>query len=565
MKSAPNPENESDRLQKLLDYQILDTEPEKAFDRITRIVAETINVPISLVSLVDADRQWFKSRYGLNAEQTPREIAFCSHAILGEETLVVEDTHLDDRFADNPLVTGDPSIRFYAGTPLITPDGYKLGTLCAIGPVPRKISGEHIQLIEDLASLVVDEIELRKALRKAISTAEEQNDLRQAAEAANIAKSQFLATMSHEIRTPLNAIIGLTELVLSTDLNEKQKSQLSNVMQAGKSLLGLINDILDFSKIEAGKLDTDNANFLIKDIISNLQSVAEPRAEENGNTLLIDIDSAVPDKLYGDELRIGQILTNIVGNAVKFTKDGTVTVSVSTKEHDDSQKSILFAISDTGIGMGPDQIDQLFQPFAQADQSVTREFGGTGLGLSISHKLAKLIGGKITVISEEGNGSTFTFYLPLVASKNNADISHKSKKNDTAKENTKDVVVLLVEDNELNQMVAVGILEGAGFKVELAKDGQEAVDMVRKHGETFYRSILMDVQMPKMDGLAATKFIREELGFKKLPILAMTANAMTEERKNCETAGMNDHIAKPIDTKELISKLNWWIDEYDKS
>lgn len=565
MKSAPSPENESDRLQKLLDYEILDTDPEKAFDRITRIVAETINVPISLVSLVDADRQWFKSRYGLNAEQTPREIAFCSHAILGDETFVVEDAHLDDRFADNPLVTGDPSIRFYAGAPLVTPDGYKLGTLCAIDRVPRKISDEHVQLIEDLASLVVDEIELRNALGKAISTAEEQSDLREAAEAANVAKSQFLANMSHEIRTPLNAVIGLTELVLSTDLNEQQKDHLSNVAQAGKSLLGLINDILDFSKIEAGKLDTENANFFIKDIISNLKSVAEPRAKENGNTLLIDIDPAVPDELHGDELRIGQILTNLVGNAVKFTKDGTVTVSVSKEDHKDNQTCILFAVKDDGIGMSPDQLDQLFQPFAQADQTVTREFGGTGLGLSISHKLVELMGGKITVVSEEGNGSTFTFHLPFIASGNDTNASPKSKKNDTTKESTKDIVVLLVEDNELNQMVAVGVLEGAGFKVELAKNGQEAVDMVRENGEKFYRSILMDVQMPKMDGLAATKLIRQELGFEKLPILAMTANAMTEERKNCEAAGMNDHIAKPVDTKELISKLNWWIDEYDKN
>ncbi len=567
MKTAPTPENEGDRLQKLLEYEILDTDPEKAFDRITRIVAETIGVPIALVSLVDADRQWFKSRHGLDAEQTPREIAFCAHAILDDKTFVIEDAHRDERFADNPLVTGDPSVRFYAGAPLVTSDGYKLGTLCAIDRVPRKISDDHILLIEDLASLVVDEIELRKVLRIAITTAEEQNDLREAAEAANVAKSQFLAMMSHEIRTPLNAVIGLTDLVLSTDLDAQQRDHLSNVALAGGNLLGLINDILDFSKIEAGKLGIDNTNFSIEKIIHNLKSVVEPRAKENGNTLQIDVDPAVPNELHGDPLRIGQILINLVGNAVKFTKDGTVSIVLSKESHEDSQDRILFAIKDSGIGMSPDQIDQLFQPFSQADQSVTREFGGTGLGLSISRKLVKLMGGEITVTSEEGRGSTFTFHLPLVAAESETDkvTSPLSKKNDTIKESDDDIVVLLVEDNELNQMVAIGVLEGADFQVELANDGQEAVDMIGERGEAFYRAILMDVQMPKMDGLAATKFIRQELGFTKLPILAMTANVMGEERDKCESAGMNDHIAKPVDTSELISKLNWWIDEYDKS
>lgn len=564
MKSAPHPENEGDRLQKLLDYKILDTGPEKAFDRITRIVAETIGVPIALVSLIDTDRQWFKSRYGLDAEQTPRDAAFCAHAILGDQVFVIEDAHLDERFADNPLVTGDPSVRFYAGAPLITPDGHKLGTLCAIDRVPRKISNEHLQLIEDLASLVVDEIELQRALRLAVSNVEEQNDLRVAAEAANTVKSQFLASMSHEIRTPLNAVIGLTGLVLETDLNEAQRDHLSNVSLAGKNLLGLINDILDFSKIEAGKLDTDNVHFSVKDVLENLESIIEPQAEENGNTLVIEVGPTVPDGLSGDPLRIGQILINLVGNAVKFTKDGTVTVSVSI---DDNQDRILFTVSDTGIGMSLAQVDKLFQPFTQANQTVTREFGGTGLGLTISQRLVELLGGTICVTSDAGNGSTFMFRLPLPASdaEQKSDASRIQSKTDIQNEGDQDIVILLVEDNEMNQMVAKGVLEGAGFQIDLAVNGQEAIDMIGERGEAFYRTVLMDIQMPKMDGLTATKHIRQQLGFKNLPVLAMTANAMDKEREECMTAGMNDHVAKPINAKELISKLNWWIDAFDNN
>lgn len=246
MRSARIPDNEAQRLDRLHRYQILDTPPEKAFDRITRIVAETIGVPIALVSLIDHDRQWFKSKYGLDASETPRDLAFCAHAILNNEVFVVRDAFEDERFHDNPLVTEAPNVRFYAGAPLITSDGLKIGTLCAIDHVPHDLKHEHSQLLEDLASLVIDELELRTALRNAVVDIELQQALRLKAQTASIVKSQFLASMSHEIRTPLNAIIGLTELVLKTEMTEHQRAHLDRVTLAGKNLLGLINDILDY-------------------------------------------------------------------------------------------------------------------------------------------------------------------------------------------------------------------------------------------------------------------------------------------------------------------------------
>ena len=696
MQPAPLPVTEKERLERLRNYKVLDTPSEAAFDRITRVVAETIGVPIALVSLVDEDRQWFKAKYGLDAEETPRDVAFCAHAILDDKVFVVEDALKDQRFADNPLVTGGPSVRFYAGAPLITSDGHNIGTLCAIDHAPRQISEDHKLLLEDLATLVIDEMELRDALRKAVKE-------REAAELAERAKSQFLASMSHEIRTPLNAIIGLTELVLKTELNEQQEGHLFRVSLAGKNLLGLINDILDFSKIEAGKLEIETVDFEINDVLANLASVVSAKSEENQTELLINIDSSTPPAMRGDPLRIGQVLINLVGNAVKFTKSGDVTISVGAEHDQDGLGWLVLSVKDTGIGMSAAQCEDLFKPFTQADQSITREYGGTGLGLSISKQLVDLMGGTIWAESAEGKGSTFSFRLPLVVAKSTRtrrevfgidprtirilivddneaarellkmaldkmrfevetaksgmeaidkvslasadgrsfdlllvdwkmpemdgvetirkirqiktagqlqtifmvsvlevdeiigdleklDVAHFLQKpintsflfdkmmevfNDdggvalskrvpladvpSAKALNQDAILLLVEDNELNQMVATGVLENGGYTVELAENGKEAVELLRERGEEYFATILMDIQMPEMDGLTATKIIRKDLGFSRIPILAMTAHALSEERDRCLEAGMNDHLTKPIDARALISKLDNWV------
>ncbi|MBF0550853.1 MAG: response regulator [Deltaproteobacteria bacterium] len=525
---------------------------------------------------------------------------------------------------------------------------------------------------------------------------------KEAAETANVAKSDFLANMSHEIRTPMNAIIGLGYLALKTELTSKQLDYINDIISAAQSLMGIINGILDFSKIEANKIDFESVDFNLNEVLASLVSMVGVKASEKNIEIMFFISEDVPRNLVGDSLRLGQILTNLVNNAVKFTHVGEIVISVGLVSQGSTSDPVKlrFSIQDTGIGMSREQLDRLFQPFTQADSSTTREYGGTGLGLSISKRLVEMMGGEIEVESESGVGSTFTFtvvlarqterpetcvYLPpdirnvkvLVAEDNaraceilryylescffrvttvysgkaaieelertapetgadpygliiidsvmpdsdglemmrwvkddpgfhqipiimmtksgheairlksegllpNAFLSKpvfpsamldaimEAFRKDTdrksqsvyvepgtpAVENLRGGRILLVEDNRINRQVAMELLEGAGFKVEVAKNGQESLGRLR---EAEFDVVLMDLLMPEMDGYEATRIIRKDRRYDKLPIIAMTAHTMSGDREKCLKAGMNDHVAKPIDPKHLFNTLAKWI------
>jgi PAS domain S-box-containing protein len=387
---------------------------------------------------------------------------------------------------------------------------------------------------------------------------------KRAAEEANRSKSEFLANMSHEIRTPLNAIIGLAHLLLKSELSERQRDYVQKMRSSGDHLLGIINDVLDFSKVEAGKLEIEASEFAPVTLLEGVTALLADKCAVKGLALSVEVDPALPQHLVGDSLRLGQVLINFANNAVKFTERGSVVIKVRAEPDGGPGLPVRFEVSDTGIGLTPQQVGRLFQSFQQADSSTTRRFGGTGLGLAISKRLAELMGGEVGVHSEPGRGSTFWFTARL-----DTVVPGRAHDGEAAAAAALAVPpfpaqlaavrgkrILLVEDNDINQMVATELLQDAGFVVDVAENGQAALDCVERGR---YDLVLMDMQMPVMDGVTATRELRRRPGHGQLPVVAMTANAMTQDRQRCLDAGMNDFLSKPIEPDQVWAVLLRWL------
>jgi signal transduction histidine kinase/HPt (histidine-containing phosphotransfer) domain-containing protein len=423
------------------------------------------------------------------------------------------------------------------------------------------------QLNEELESRVEAGLkDLRESNAQLRAEAEERRIAELKAEAANRAKSDFLANMSHEIRTPMNAVVGFTQLLGRSELKREQRGWLEKIRHAAADLLVIIEDLLDFSKIEAGRVELDQAPFRIEPLVQRVAELVEVAAVRKGLRLEVDCDCPPGVALIGDELRLRQVLVNLLSNAVKFTDAGQVCLRLRCAPVAADRISLSVAVADTGIGMTEEQRQRLFQPFTQADASITRRFGGTGLGLSICDRLVRAMGGGIQVQSTPGHGTTFGFTLRLaVAERDAADalaadpaVPDLAPDPTPAGEQLAGLRVLLVEDQPLNQELAATALQGAGAAVAVAANGVDAIEQLNRSDAGGFDLVLMDLQMPELDGYEATRRIRRQARFKDLPIIAMTANALSGERTRCRAAGMNDYIAKPIDLTRLFEVLRRW-------
>jgi signal transduction histidine kinase/CheY-like chemotaxis protein len=379
----------------------------------------------------------------------------------------------------------------------------------------------------------------------------------EAVDASNM-KSAFLRNVSHEIRTPMNGVMGMTELLLQTPLNDEQRTYAEQVEQSGEHMLTIINDILDISQIETGRVELEISEFDLYEAVERACVPGGLEAQAKGVALEIEVDQQAARRVRGDGARVRQVLMNLVGNAVKFTAEGTVCVRVMPRP-ETAVNGVRFEVVDTGIGIEPIMLGRMFEPFVQADGSTTRKYGGNGLGLSIAKELVELMGGLIGAESEPGHGSTFWFELPMqrVASVSGQTGRERGAALDERRPNAKAPFVLVVEDSPVNRLVTVRVLERCGFRAHVVNDGQEALDALSMQS---YDAVLMDCQMPELDGYEATRELRRREGDgRRTPVIAMTAHAMTGDRERCLAAGMDDYIAKPVRSQALVAVLQRWI------
>jgi PAS domain S-box-containing protein len=668
MTAAVEVDREAARLAALQSCAIVDTCPEPDFDDLAAVAATLADTPHAAIAFIDDTRWWAKARVGEPPVEIPREQSLCYEAIRRGEPLILNDVHADPRVACHPAIERDPSLRFYAGFPLILHDGAAVGVLSVYDVRPRELTPAQVAALQRLVRQAVRLVSFRRhatvlaEAHEALAIGEAQYRLlantatdaivtvddtgrilfanpaverlfgyapdeivgrlasvlaperdrarheevflgyvqsgrqvsvvasarmvgrrkdgtevlleissgegsvghrrfftgilrdisdRQKAEQALIEareqalegsrlKSEFLANMSHEIRTPMNGVTGMLELLLEDQLTSEQRNRVNVALGSAQALLTIINDILDLSKIEAGKLDLSPDWMDVRAVVDEVVGLLRPRAAAKNVHVVGDCATDLPGRVFADAGRVRQILMNLVGNAVKFTDDGRVLVEATATPVSPDRVRLRLKVSDTGIGIPEDQLAAVFDKFTQLDGAANRKAGGTGLGLSICRRLVDMMGGTIHVASQPGRGSQFWFDVELAcAATVAAHVTADAARIDTSR--ARGAEILLVEDNPVNQQFALAVLKSIGCVVSLAKNGEEAV---RAASGRSFDLVLMDCQMPVMDGYEATRRIRAQ-GV-AVPIIALTAHAMDGDRARCTEAGMDDYLVKPI-------------------
>lgn len=537
-KIFPIPPNELERLAALKRYNILDSLPENAFDDATKLISYICGVPIAHISFIDESRQWFKSEIGVGVSEVPREISFCQYTIMDSKMVEIPDTFLNEKFKEDPNVVGGFKIRFYAGIPLTTPDGYNIGTICAIDHVAKELNENQRNAMSIIAKHVINQMELAtKNIELKVQ--------KKIAQRAVLAKDSFLANMSHEIRTPLNAIIGFTDLLAQEELNSLQRDYIDSVQIAGENLLIIINDILDLSKIESGNLTIDPVPFNLQKTLKHIYSLLKVKVPK-GIEFNLFLDADMPEFVIGDQIRLNQILVNLTGNALKFTEEGEVTVSVKKVDETADEYLLKFSVKDTGIGIHPKKLKTIFNRFTQAEESTTRRFGGTGLGLNIVKQLIELHGSEIHVNSKLAQGSEFFFVLAYKKASQTETVTETVTEHNLGR-----LKILLCEDNILNQKLVNSVIHNFGFDLDIAENGEIGIDLLSKNK---YDLVLMDLQMPVKDGYQTTLCIRNEMNL-SIPIIAMTAHSLVGEKEHCFAVGMDDYVPKPFKQITLLEAI----------
>ncbi|GAB3018597.1 hybrid sensor histidine kinase/response regulator [Bowmanella dokdonensis] len=535
MQVAPCTKDENARLRALYDYQILDTEAEKSFDDLTRLASYLCQTPIALISLIDPERQWFKARVGLEVSETPRDLAFCAHAIHGRDVMEVQNALQDPRFADNPLVTGPPNIRFYAGAPLLTPDGHAVGTLCVISDKPHRLSDEQRQGLHVLARSVISQLELRKTVRRLTQVSQY--------------KSDFLSNMSHELRTPLNAILVCSQLLreqLPGITGKPFSDYLEHIHFSAERLLAQINSVLDLSKVEAGKMTLNPVQIAPAEYFHRLHSMMSAQAAEKSLLFELELHESLPGQLLVDMEKLAQILINLLSNAIKFTAPGG---RVSTHVYSLDER-LEIVVRDTGIGIAPQDQQRIFGRFEQVPGAHAKQ--GTGLGLAISRSLVELMQGELKLYSEPGVGTQIKVRLPLEQA-----LSPVPQVRPAQPAFALDKQILLVEDDSINQQVARALFASLGLDIHITGSAEQALELVQQ--SPHFDLIFMDRHLPGMDGLSCCRQLYAQ-GI-NAPMVMLSADLHLRDSLAQLPFPALDFLAKPLDKQALIKILNKLIPE----
>ncbi len=554
---ATLPLNEKARLQALKQFEILDTADEMTYDDLVVLAASICQTPMACISFVDEHRQWFKARIGLGFRDSDRDSSFCAHTILKpEQIMIIPDTRHDPRFADNDLVLGKPHIRFYVGVALVSPEGFPLGCLCVMDKEERSITVDQVEMLRALARQVVGQLELRRAKTTIRQQADNLLKAKENSVVAEDAKNNFLSNISHEFRTPINGIVGVASLLGSTPLSDRQMHFVETIERSADGLLKVLSNILEFSKNEVGIAGPNVSRVNLHGVLNDISVMMRPMAISKQIRFDVKMDDKLKTPVMGDELRLRQILANLVGNALKFTTKGFVELNVSQVSDTPAGAIVRFEIKDSGIGIPMEFQSAIFNEFAQVEQGPERSYGGTGLGLAICRQLAKVMGSKINLTSEPGNGSTFWFDLLMPFEQayfnaNTNDLPQRSQSLDSQKK------VLIVEENEVNTIVLTSMLEKNGCMVKCVRNGVDALNILERER---FNLVFMDVQMPDMEGVQTTRAIRK-LSFPActVPIVALTASVLREDEALCKSSGMNDFISKPVSEKVISGALKRWL------